>query len=50
MYVVIAGGGAVGGSLARILVENRHDVVVIEREQRICETIAMTVSREGTPR
>lgn len=40
MYVVIAGGGAVGGSLAGMLVANRHDVVVIEREQRLCETIA----------
>ena len=43
MYVVIGGGGAVGGSLARMLVANRHDVVVIEREQKICESIAAGV-------
>jgi len=40
MYIVIAGGGLVGGSLARALVENRHDVVVVEREQSVCERVA----------
>jgi len=40
MYVVIAGGGILGGSLARKLVESRHDVVVIERDKLVCEQIA----------
>jgi len=40
MYVVIAGGGVIGGNLASQLVANRHDVVVIERDEAICERIA----------
>ena len=40
MYVVIAGGGLVGGTLAVKLAENRHDVVVIERDKEVCENIA----------
>ena len=43
MYVVIAGGGVMGASLARQLVVNRHDVVVIEWEKTICEQIAARV-------
>ena len=43
MYVVIAGGGVLGGSLARKLVGNRHDVVVIEREKTVCEQIASRI-------
>jgi len=43
MYVVIAGGGVVGGYLARELLANRHDVVVIEREKSVCEKIAARV-------
>ena len=37
MYVVIAGGGMIGRSLARSLAANRHDVVIVEREQSVCE-------------
>ena len=44
MYVVIAGGGVLGGSLARRLAENRHDVVVIERDRDVCELVS---SRTG---
>jgi trk system potassium uptake protein TrkA len=40
MYIVIAGAGLVGQSLAERLVENRHDVVVIDREKAICEQVA----------
>jgi len=40
MYVVIAGGGLMGGTLARRLLENRHDVVVIEQDKAVCERIA----------
>ena len=39
MYVIIAGGGMVGGELARKLVENKHDVVVIERDQERCDRL-----------
>ena len=39
MYVVIAGIGLVGGELARRLVENKHDVVVIDKDKEICDRI-----------
>jgi len=43
MYVVIGGGGIFGGGLARRLVQNRHDVVVVERDRSVCEQIAARV-------
>lgn len=43
MYVVIAGGGVMGQSLAQALVNNRHDVVVIERDERVCEVLASRI-------
>ncbi len=39
MYVVIAGGGLVGGELARKLLANKHDVVVIDSERGICDKL-----------
>jgi trk system potassium uptake protein TrkA len=39
MYVIIAGIGLVGGELARRLVENRHDVVVVDRDKEICDQL-----------
>lgn len=41
MYVLIAGGGVVGSGLAARLVENRHDVVVVERDRALCEELAV---------
>lgn len=43
MYVVIAGGGVVGGSLAGSLMENRHDVVVIEQDRAVCEFVSSRI-------
>jgi trk system potassium uptake protein TrkA len=40
MYIVIAGGGAVGEALARALIANKHDVVVIDQDRRVCESLA----------
>jgi trk system potassium uptake protein TrkA len=39
MYVVVAGGGMVGGTLVRKLVESNFDVVLIERDKQLCEKI-----------
>lgn len=40
MYIVIAGAGAVGQSLARVLIAGRHDVVVIDQDRSVCEGMA----------
>jgi len=37
MYIVIAGGGMVGGSLASRLLENKHDVVLIDQDKDVCD-------------
>jgi len=40
MYIVIGGGGVMGQGLARSLVANRHDVVVVEQDRSVCESVA----------
>ncbi|MFW6035333.1 MAG: potassium channel family protein [Halothermotrichaceae bacterium] len=52
MYIIIAGGGIVGRSLTKKLVK-KHDVVVIDTDQRICERIyshygAVTINGNAT--
>lgn len=39
MYIVIAGIGLVGSELTHRLVENKHDVVVIDSDAEACENI-----------
>jgi len=39
MYIIVAGGGMVGGDCAKRLVENKHDVVTIDRDVEICNKI-----------
>jgi len=53
MYVVIAGAGLVGRGLARRLVENKHDVVVIDIDEDVCNRIyqeygAVSVNGDAT--
>ncbi len=40
MYIIIAGGGEVGYHLARILLRDGHEVLVIEKEHRRTELIS----------
>lgn len=40
MYIIVAGGGEVGYYLARILVGEGHEVLVIEQDRRRCELIS----------
>ena len=40
MKVVIVGGGKVGEALANLLVKEKHDVVIIEKDEKRAETLA----------
>ena len=39
MYIIVAGGGMVGGVLVNKLLENKHDVVLIEQNKAICDKV-----------
>ncbi len=39
MYVIIGGGGLIGTGLVQQLTEQKHDVVLIDRDHSICEEI-----------
>ncbi len=39
MRIMIVGGGSVGGRLAEILVKEKNEVVVIEKEEKIAEAL-----------
>lgn len=39
MYIVITGGGMVGGGLVRRLLDNKHDVILIEQDKGICDKL-----------
>lgn len=46
MKMVIAGGGKIGLNLARIMLEKRHVVSVIERNKERCEKLANALDAE----
>ncbi len=39
MYIIVAGGGMVGGTLAKRLLEDKHDVVLIDSDPEVCNKI-----------
>jgi len=39
MYIVVAGGGMVGGLLVRSLLENKHDVVMVDPDKDVCNKL-----------
>ena len=39
MYIIIVGGGGVGYYLAKALLEEGHEILIIEQNRSICETI-----------
>ena len=43
MYIIIAGAGLVGGSLAGRLADAHHDVVVIDSDKAVCEQLATSI-------
>jgi len=40
MYIIIVGGGDLGFYLAQILLDEEHDVVIVEKDEKVCEKIA----------
>ncbi len=40
MYIIVVGGGRVGYYLTRALLTEGHEVLIIEKEARVCEGIA----------
>ena len=53
MYIIIGGGGFIGKGITKELVEQRHDVVVIDKDPEACEEIyakygAITVQGNAT--
>ncbi|MFC1489928.1 potassium channel family protein [Candidatus Latescibacterota bacterium] len=53
MYVIIGGGGLIGTGLVQQLTEQKHDVVLIDRDHGVCEEIyakygAITIEGNAT--
>jgi trk system potassium uptake protein TrkA len=53
MHIIVAGAGVVGFQITRMLVANKHDVVVIDLDREACETVytetgAMTIHGSAT--
>jgi trk system potassium uptake protein TrkA len=39
MYVLVAGAGMIGRQITKLLIDNGHDVVVIEKDPAVCESL-----------
>jgi len=39
MYIIIAGAGIIGQQLTTLLVKNKHDVIVIDKDIEVCEKV-----------
>jgi trk system potassium uptake protein TrkA len=39
MYIIIAGVGIIGRQITKVLVENKHDVVAIDKNSDVCESV-----------
>ncbi len=53
MFIIVAGAGRIGSEITSIYVKKKHDVVAIDRDPHVCETLyaetgAMTVTGSAT--
>jgi trk system potassium uptake protein len=48
MFVVIVGGGKVGSYLTRALLEQRHEVVMVEKEERKARMLEQLIEQKVT--
>lgn len=53
MFIIVAGAGIIGKEIIKMLVENKHDVVVIDKDRDVCEALyaetgAMTIHGNAT--
>ena len=44
MYIIVAGAGKVGHFLAQRLLEDKHTVVVVEKNKDVCQKLAQTLN------
>jgi len=40
VYIIVAGAGDLGYYLAQILLDEEHDIVIIEKDEKVCEKIS----------
>ena len=45
MFIIVVGGGKLGSYLARALLEEQHEVVVVEKDERKAERLAQSLQR-----
>jgi trk system potassium uptake protein len=51
MFIVVVGGGKLGTYLAKALIEQRHEVIVVEKDERkaarLCQALDCEIARVG---
>lgn len=53
MYIIIAGAGIIGRHITDLLVKNKHDVIVIDKNAEVCQSVyeetgAITINGDAT--
>ena len=53
MYIIIAGAGIIGSQVAKLLIANQHNIVVVDKNKEVCEAVynetgALTIHGSAT--